>query len=799
MFKFDKELLFAVTPNLQWTTGTVNFDQPNVKAALDNGQIIEGTLNQTTCTIDWSTPVATWLKIPALKQVHVVFMNHLDVGYNGIPKTGFINNVLNTYFEEYFPRAIRLGNEMKETDPDHGFIYTTHPWLLDMYLNCPKHFTLNDIKLYCPTNDEIEAMEKAIQDGLITWHAGPMNMQIELMNKHLLNASMQISRQLDTRFGHKSTVLSQRDVPGLTAGAIATLVNECGVRGVTVGVNPGSSPPAVPKIFQWKLHEESSESLIAMWHPGGYPTNPGPSLSKAGGLSLMDSTIAEDDGQALVFAFRTDNSGPPLSLDEIHTAFDILERQFEGAKVFASTLDNFVNSVTKESLTTVVGEIGDTWIQGIAADPHKMALYRYGAKALQICVENKECELDFETIEYLRFLVKLPEHTWGLPSVYDTGNWTNSNFDKYRNQANFQNGEFSWSEQRVFFNTTVEMSRNAKNTNYYKHLETLLTQDGLQPYPKVLKRYMKIDMYKPHTMLVAGIPGNITFGLDGSISSIIVKDESNTVHTLVDKDHTIGTFTYHTYNQSDYDFANAEYGYYGNAGYNKPNVTNSAHPQSGINHMTMVELYQSIDIPVFCAKLIPTMELKEKYGAPTLVWNCVAIGINPNGNAFPLQLDFKVSILEKRATRLPEAMMYSFTPTPQTAKQWSHQLFKVEPYTGKDSVPSGGITLDSIVQNGSFYQHAVEELYLIDPEDKFVFKAESLEVPLVCPIFSSTTGFTTPNPLPILSRPDPLSMLKGFAFNIHNNVWNTNYPLWYPFENEDRNFRANFVVQWDKQ
>ena len=125
----------------------------------------------------------------------------------------------------------------------------------------------------------------------------------------------------------------------------------------------------------------------------------------------MDSTISEADGQALVFAFRTDNSGPPRSLEEIHSAFDILERQFEGAQVFASTFDVFVNSITKKSLPVVVGEIGDTWIQGIAADPLKMALYRYGAKALQMCMDNNDCVLDTESLQYLRFVVKLPKHT----------------------------------------------------------------------------------------------------------------------------------------------------------------------------------------------------------------------------------------------------------------------------------------------------------------------------------------------------------------------------------------------------
>ena len=42
-------------------------------------------------------------------------------------KTGFIVNVLNMYFQEYFPRAIRLAAEMSDLYPEGGFIYTTHP------------------------------------------------------------------------------------------------------------------------------------------------------------------------------------------------------------------------------------------------------------------------------------------------------------------------------------------------------------------------------------------------------------------------------------------------------------------------------------------------------------------------------------------------------------------------------------------------------------------------------------------------------------------------------------------------
>ena len=111
-----QQTVIAVTTNGQWATGIVDFDpfSGNVTAHLGDGEIIVGQLNTTSCAdIHWSSPPnVVWLKVPHVDTVHVVFMNHLDVGYNGIPQVGFINNILNIYFHEYFPRASRLGDEI---------------------------------------------------------------------------------------------------------------------------------------------------------------------------------------------------------------------------------------------------------------------------------------------------------------------------------------------------------------------------------------------------------------------------------------------------------------------------------------------------------------------------------------------------------------------------------------------------------------------------------------------------------------------------------------------------------------
>ena len=64
----------------------------------------------------------TWVKQEPIKKVHLLFMNHLDVGYaihlyEGNPY-GFISNVLNTYQREYIlKRAISLQKDTSSDEP----------------------------------------------------------------------------------------------------------------------------------------------------------------------------------------------------------------------------------------------------------------------------------------------------------------------------------------------------------------------------------------------------------------------------------------------------------------------------------------------------------------------------------------------------------------------------------------------------------------------------------------------------------------------------------------------------------
>ena len=75
------------------------------------------------------------------------------------------------------------------------------------------------LMLQCPTAEEKSEFIAAVKGGVITWHAGPMNLQVEMAHDQwLFEAGLDLSLQLDQRFAIMRSfhVLSQRDVPGLT-------------------------------------------------------------------------------------------------------------------------------------------------------------------------------------------------------------------------------------------------------------------------------------------------------------------------------------------------------------------------------------------------------------------------------------------------------------------------------------------------------------------------------------------------------------------------------------------------------
>ncbi|XP_064635119.1 uncharacterized protein LOC135492532 [Lineus longissimus] len=515
-----------------------------------------------------------------VKKVHIIFMNHLDAGF-----TDYIDNVINLYFTQYFTQAVQRAAELAEGDYVETFRYTTHPWLVSMYLDCPKHIhLLPGDKVKCPSAEDIEVFTQAVKLGFITWHAGPMNMQYEFLDGALLAHAFNLTLSLDARFNitRKYRTLSQRDVPGMTQAVIPVLVKQ-GIAAITVGVNAATSPPAVPRIFNW---EYNGQSVLAMWHPGGYPNNPGRNPKSPGGLSAKDCVTVDGFDEAMCFAFRSDNQGPPQSMEEIFGYYEILRRQFPNAKLGASSLEDFTAAVMSANikLPTIRNEIGDTWIQGIQSDPRKVAEMRAVMRGRAECIQNGMCSYeDPRFFNSSRLLLKTGEHTWGYHGLSDQINWDNTAFQTVKNSTEFKNNTLGWMAQRQF---------------------TYLAVDALSDHPLAENITKEFDDMKPSkpdltdyhsdTILLYKCSNGIQVGFDETTGSLNqVADPLKQIEWASDKNG-LAKFHYNTYNQTDFDAMQTAYindGWF-DLGIDKPNITQNAHPESKVWEPTLAEFYR---------------------------------------------------------------------------------------------------------------------------------------------------------------------------------------------------------------
>jgi len=201
-----------------------------------------------------------WMLQQNITTIHLVSSCHLDVGF-----ADSATNIVNKYFDVFFPEAISRANLLRELGGDERLVFTTHSYLVSLYLDCPPN-----MGLHCPSENAKKDFTDAIMRGDITWHAFPFNAQPEyLLMSFSIQVAVGLTHRLDNMFSKQNTItMSQRDVPGMTSAIIRPL-RDNGVEAITVGVNEASMPPDVPTVFRW-YDSTSNDTIVAMWHPGGY-------------------------------------------------------------------------------------------------------------------------------------------------------------------------------------------------------------------------------------------------------------------------------------------------------------------------------------------------------------------------------------------------------------------------------------------------------------------------------------------------------------------------------------------------
>jgi hypothetical protein len=651
-----------------------------------------------------------WVPDPGVKRVLVMFKCHFDAGFIDTQTA-----VVNRYFKEYFPRAIDLASQLRQSG-ELRYVWTTGSWLLYEYLEQA-------------TPGVRTRMEEAISAGDIAWHALPFTWQTELMDGSMISGSIGLSKTLDRRFGRTTTGAKMTDVPGHTRGLIAPLAAQ-GVTFLDIGVNDASKPAEVPPLFLWK--DPGGSALMVMYHHG-----------YGGVVHVPDSDLA------IAIVVADDNAGPH-SLKEIRETYSALEARFPNAQIIPTNLTEIANAVEPQrgSLPALTSEIGDTWIHGIASDPLKVARYREVARLREDWLtEGKLSVGDATDIALLRHLLLEVEHTWGT----DTKTWLD--FDHYIpndlaamiNTKNYKVVQFSWQEKRddlfAGIATLPAPLREQAQTAIHNLNAGPPRLARADPFP------IGSEIETPH--FIVGINSK-----SGAIQRLRNKRSKREWASI---EHPLALFSYQTLSQQDYshffdsyvvsreDWAKKDFG--------KPNIERfGAKSQEWLPSIADLQVDEDDEGHHLLARLEVNDSEALRTGRASFPQKMYLEILLPKAEPV-IYLNF--SWFQKPATRLPEALWLSFHPIAPDPAGWMLE---------KSGQP---ISPTDVVVSGNRHMHALSKGFGYK-DDSGAFFVETRDAPLV------TLG--TKSPLCFSNGQPDLS--AGVHCNLFNNAWGTNYIMW---------------------
>jgi Domain of unknown function (DUF5054) len=616
-------------------------------------------------------PAKTPLPEMDVKRVLVMFKCHFDARFIDTQTA-----VLRRYFKDFFPRAIDLAGQLRDSG-NQRYVWTTGSWLFYEYLEQA-------------TSEERARMEKAISMGDIAWHALPFTWQTELMDASMISGGVSLSKMLDRRFGRTTTGAKMTDVPGHTRGLIAPLSAQ-GVKFLDIGVNDASTPAEVLPLFVWK--EAHGAALTVMYHHG-----------YGGVVRLPKSDLAI----AIVVA---DNAGPH-SLKEIGEAYSALTARFPNSEIVPTSLTEVANAVEvhRSALPVITSEIGDTWIHGIASDPLKVARYREIARLRQDWLAHGKFSAgDATDISLLRHLLLEVEHTWGA----DTKTWLD--FDHYApndlsamiNTNNYKVVQFSWQEKR---------------DDLFAGIATL-------PLPlrkEAQAEIRNLDASFPRLARPSALPAGREIETPHFIVAINPKSEA--IQRLRNKksnrewastEHPLALFSYQTLSQQDSQFfdsyvvSNEDWA---KKDFEKPNMEKfGAKSQKWLASIVDLQVDEDKDGHHLLAQLEVNDSEVHRDGRASFPQKMYLEIMLPK--AEPV-IHLKFSWFQKPATRLPEALWLSFHPIASDPAGWTLEK------SGQSISPT------DVVVSGNRHMHALSKGFGYK-DDGGAFLVETLDAPLV--------------------------------------------------------------------
>jgi hypothetical protein len=152
--------------------------------------------------------------------------------------------------------------------------------------------------------------------------------------------------------------------------------------------------------------------------------------------------------------------------------------------------------------------------------------------------------------------IRVLEHTWGLPSVYDQIHWSNRQFQQVINTIeSFNNCRSAWLEQREFFNIYLDSVRD--------HPVYELIEDELaSAFDNIVRPDLdQFTMVSPTDVfsLFENSSNSFDVSFDENYGSISYLMRSKSIY-WTDANSQLATFVYITYNETDFIELSKTYG-----------------------------------------------------------------------------------------------------------------------------------------------------------------------------------------------------------------------------------------------
>lgn len=631
--------------------------------------------------------------------------------------TDYAANVLHQYFEDFIPKALTTAETLRQRGDEIRFVWTTGSWLIYEFL-----------EQSAPA--ERRRMENAIMAGDIVWHGLPFTFHSELVDPDLFHFGLGLAQRLDQRFGRKTTAAKMTDVPGHTRG-IVPLLAEAGIRFLHIGVNEASTPPDVPPVFRWRDEASNSEIMVMYQHTYG-----------------TTATVPNLD-EALTFAHTNDNHGPQTPA-QVETVYTDLSAEFPTAQIRAATLDDFAHALerVRADLPMITGEIGDSWIHGVGTDPLKVSRYRALCRLRRRWVIQVQTDADKAALDpFSRILLCVPEHTWGMDEkthLDDYSHYSRPQFEEMEKDERARRFAASWAEQRAYVDAAVEA------------LGEAWAEEARQALAELVPDEPDISGYSDVTDHVEPFETShfrLDFDRDsGAITSLVEKADGITWAT---PSQPLGWLRYQTFNADDYtrflDQYLARRPDWSIPDFSKPGLE-TAEGESRFWQPVCTAILHRVSAvgDHFVLRFASLLEPIQQYGCPArFTLNLTLPQAEP-------MIFFDLAWFDKAANRQPEALWFSFAPPIADPQGW--RLHKLGAWIDPLDVMSRGNRTLHAIDSGVVYT-----------DEKRSFVIESLDGPLVAPGAPSLLNFHNAHPSPG----------GGMHFNLYNNVWGTNFPMWY--------------------